>query len=68
MRPLLPDLGIHVLDVPHTEYLPESGEGLALEGDIGLFIVKSNENIIDRPTKPKIELTNKLENFDLVTL
>ena len=42
MRPLLPDLDIHVLDVPHTEYLPESGEGLALEGDIGLFIVKGS--------------------------
>ena len=42
MRPLLPDLGIHVLDVPHTEYLPESGEGLTLEGDIGLFIVKGS--------------------------
>ncbi len=43
MRPLLLDLSIRILDVPHTEYLSESGEGLALEGDIRLFIVKSSD-------------------------
>jgi hypothetical protein len=42
MRPLLLDLSINILDVPHTEYLSESGEGLALEGDIRLFIVKGS--------------------------
>lgn len=42
MRPLLLDLSINILDVPHTKDLSESGEGLALEGDIRLFKVKGS--------------------------
>ena len=42
MRPLLLDLGIDILDILHTEDLSKSGERLALEGYIRLFIVKSS--------------------------